>query len=72
MLPDECLPRLRRLSPIFFDRGVVREASFLELRWLALRFGGLGGLLRYKVDFQAFEVDMDDLGDDFDLDDYGL
>jgi len=31
-------------------------------------FGGIGGLLRYQVDFAAQEVDFSD--DDFDLDDY--
>eukprot|EP00918_Siedleckia_nematoides_P052777 GHVU01115274.1.p1 GENE.GHVU01115274.1~~GHVU01115274.1.p1 ORF type:complete len:438 (+),score=66.16 GHVU01115274.1:166-1479(+) len=32
-------------------------------------FGGIGGILRYQVDFQSLEA-FDDLGDDFDLDDY--
>jgi len=32
-------------------------------------FGGIGGILRYQVDFQSLEA-YDDLGDDFDLDDY--
>ena len=34
-------------------------------------FGGVGGFLRYRVDFQALEYDpgMDELGD-LDLDDY--
>lgn len=32
-------------------------------------FGGIGGILRYQVDFQTLEP-LDDLGDDFDLDDY--
>lgn len=32
-------------------------------------FGGIGGILRYQVDFQSLEP-IDDLGDDFDLDDY--
>ncbi len=32
-------------------------------------FGGIGGMLRYKVDFQALQVDdFDD--EEFDLDDY--
>jgi len=31
-------------------------------------FGGIGGLLRYKVDFQSMQ--LDDFGDDFDIDDY--
>lgn len=30
-------------------------------------FGGIGGILRYRVDFQSLEVN--DLVDDFDLDD---
>jgi len=32
-------------------------------------FGGIGGILRYQVDFQSLEG-YDDLGEDFDLDDY--
>ncbi|ESO08242.1 hypothetical protein HELRODRAFT_75596 [Helobdella robusta] len=32
-------------------------------------FGGIGGILRYQVDFQGLEA-LDDLGVDFDLDDY--
>jgi peptide chain release factor subunit 1 len=32
-------------------------------------FGGIGGILRYQVDFQSMEP-VDDLGADFDLDDY--
>jgi peptide chain release factor subunit 1 len=32
-------------------------------------FGGVGGMLRYKVDFQSLQVDDLD-GEDFDLDDY--
>merc|ERR1712012_1092477 len=32
-------------------------------------FGGIGGILRYQVDFQSLEA-YDDLGEDFDLDDY--
>ncbi|KAI0234897.1 Eukaryotic peptide chain release factor subunit 1 [Lamellibrachia satsuma] len=32
-------------------------------------FGGIGGILRYQVDFQMMEP-LDDLEDDFDLDDY--
>jgi peptide chain release factor subunit 1 len=32
-------------------------------------FGGIGGILRYQVDFQNIEP-PDDLGTDFDLDDY--
>eukprot|EP01134_Creolimax_fragrantissima_P005538 CFRG5538T1 len=31
-------------------------------------FGGIGGLLRYKVDFQEFEIDEDDI--DYEYDDY--
>jgi len=32
-------------------------------------FGGIGGLLRYQVDFTGLN-ELDDLGDEFDLDDY--
>ena len=32
-------------------------------------FGGIGGMLRYKVDFQAMQFDEFD-DDEFDLDDY--
>jgi len=32
-------------------------------------FGGIGGILRYQVDFQCLEYN-DEYGDDFDLDDY--
>lgn len=32
-------------------------------------FGGIGGILRYQVDFQSMDP-LDSLGDDFDLDDY--
>lgn len=32
-------------------------------------FGGIGGILRYQVDFQVLEYN-DEFGDDFDLDDY--
>jgi len=31
-------------------------------------FGGIGGMLRYTVDFQSLQCD--DLDDDYDLDDY--
>jgi len=33
-------------------------------------FGGVGGMLRYKVDFQALQCDEFDDDDEFDLDDY--
>ncbi|XKL59312.1 hypothetical protein PGB90_000328 [Kerria lacca] len=33
-------------------------------------FGGIGGLLRYKVDFQSLQCDEYDSIDDFNLDDY--
>ncbi|GFR99084.1 eukaryotic peptide chain release factor subunit 1 [Elysia marginata] len=33
-------------------------------------FGGIGGILRYQVDFQALDPTYDGLLDDFDLDDY--
>jgi len=33
-------------------------------------FGGVGGMLRYKVDFQAMQFDNLDDDDEFDLDDY--
>jgi len=36
-------------------------------------FGGIGGILRYKVDFQSMQLEEDGLfyaDDDFDLDDY--
>jgi len=33
-------------------------------------FGGVGGMLRYKVDFQAMQFDALDEDDEFDLDDY--
>ena len=33
-------------------------------------FGGIGGMLRYKVDFQSLQLDDFDDEDEFDLDDY--
>jgi len=33
-------------------------------------FGGIGGLLRYKVDFQSLQLDLDDDGEVYDYDDY--
>ncbi|XP_041370384.1 eukaryotic peptide chain release factor subunit 1-like [Gigantopelta aegis] len=33
-------------------------------------FGGIGGILRYQVDFQGMECNFDELGEDYDLDDY--
>lgn len=33
-------------------------------------FGGIGGILRYQVDFQSFNPELDTLGEDYDLDDY--
>lgn len=33
-------------------------------------FGGIGGMLRYKVDFQSLQCDDLDDFDEFDLDDY--
>ena len=33
-------------------------------------FGGIGGMLRYKVDFQSMQMDPLDEDDEFDLDDY--
>jgi len=33
-------------------------------------FGGIGGLLRYKVDFQSMQLDDEFDNEDFDLDDY--
>jgi len=33
-------------------------------------FGGVGGMLRYKVDFQAMQFDNLEDDDEFDLDDY--
>ncbi|KAL3863196.1 hypothetical protein ACJMK2_004962 [Sinanodonta woodiana] len=33
-------------------------------------FGGIGGILRYQVDFQSFNPDLEALGEDYDLDDY--
>ncbi|ESO83590.1 hypothetical protein LOTGIDRAFT_146452 [Lottia gigantea] len=32
-------------------------------------FGGIGGILRYQVDFQMFHPDLQEY-DDFDIDDY--
>ncbi|KAK3606065.1 hypothetical protein CHS0354_006409 [Potamilus streckersoni] len=33
-------------------------------------FGGIGGILRYQVDFQSFNPELDALGEDYDLEDY--
>ncbi|KAK3095454.1 hypothetical protein FSP39_014887 [Pinctada imbricata] len=33
-------------------------------------FGGIGGILRYQVDFQVFSANPDGFDDDYDLDDY--
>ncbi|VDI73794.1 peptide chain release factor subunit 1 [Mytilus galloprovincialis] len=33
-------------------------------------FGGIGGILRYQVDFQVLDPHLDDMFEDFDLDDY--
>ncbi|CAC5426334.1 eukaryotic peptide chain release factor subunit 1 [Mytilus californianus] len=33
-------------------------------------FGGIGGILRYQVDFQVLDPHLEDMFEDFDLDDY--
>ena len=43
--------------------------SFQEGSQFVRGFGGIGGMLRYKVDFQSMQLDGQD-EEEFDLDDY--
>lgn len=49
-------------TPVFFFRS-QEGSQFVK------GFGGIGGMLRYKVDFQALQCD-DLEEDEYDLDDY--
>ncbi|XP_015838411.1 eukaryotic peptide chain release factor subunit 1 isoform X1 [Tribolium castaneum] len=70
----ECQPLLEWLANNYKNFGATLEIitdKSQEGSQFVRGFGGIGGLLRYKVDFQNLQLDEElDNGDDFDLDDY--
>ena len=69
---EESMPFLEWLANNYKSFGATLEIitdRSQEGSQFVRGFGGIGGMLRYKVDFQAMQCD--DFGDeDFDLDDY--
>jgi len=69
---EESMPFLEWLANNYKNFGATLEIitdRSQEGSQFVRGFGGIGGMLRYKVDFQAMQVD--DFGDEeFDLDDY--
>ncbi|KAJ8961440.1 hypothetical protein NQ318_014687 [Aromia moschata] len=69
----ECQPLLEWLANNYKNFGATLEIitdKSQEGSQFVRGFGGIGGLLRYKVDFQSLQLDEFDIGDEFDLDDY--
>lgn len=69
---DETMPLLEWLANNFKDFGTKLEIitdKSQEGSQFCSGFGGIGGLLRYRVDFAAMEYDPGDF-DDVDLEDY--
>jgi len=67
----ECTPFLEWIANNYKTFGATLEIitdKSQEGSQFVRGFGGIGGLLRYKVDFQSFQ--LDDLDADFDYDDY--
>ncbi|KAJ8969526.1 hypothetical protein NQ314_001709 [Rhamnusium bicolor] len=69
----ECQPLLEWLANNYKNFGATLEIitdKSQEGSQFVRGFGGIGGLLRYKVDFQSLQLEDLDNGEDFDLDDY--
>merc|ERR1712117_1010183 len=70
---DDCMPFLEWLANNYKQFGATLEIitdRSQEGSQFVRGFGGIGGMLRYKVDFQSMQTDdpLDD--EEFDLDDY--
>ncbi|KAK4876738.1 hypothetical protein RN001_009244 [Aquatica leii] len=69
----ECQPLLEWLANNYKNFGATLEIitdKSQEGSQFVRGFGGIGGLLRYKVDFQSMQLDDFANGEEFDLDDY--
>ena len=69
---EEQMPLLEWLANNYKNFGTVLEIitdKSQEGSQYVRGFGGIGGMLRYKVDFQSLQLD-DPEEDEFDLDDY--
>merc|ERR1712240_532868 len=68
---EENIPLLEWLANNYKNFGAALEIitdRSQEGSQFVRGFGGIGGMLRYTVDFQSLQCD--DLDDDYDLDDY--
>ncbi|EEB12322.1 eukaryotic peptide chain release factor subunit, putative [Pediculus humanus corporis] len=69
----ECQPLLEWLANNYKSFGATLEIitdKSQEGSQFVRGFGGIGGLLRYKVDFQSMQLDDLDMGNEYDIDDY--
>nr|XP_023020627.1 eukaryotic peptide chain release factor subunit 1 [Leptinotarsa decemlineata] len=69
----ECQPLLEWLANNYKNFGATLEIitdKSQEGSQFVRGFGGIGGLLRYKVDFQSMQLEELENGEDFDIDDY--
>ncbi|XP_025833557.1 eukaryotic peptide chain release factor subunit 1-like [Agrilus planipennis] len=69
----ECQPLLEWLANNYKNFGATLEIitdKSQEGSQFVRGFGGIGGLLRYKVDFQSMQLEEYENGEEFDLDSY--
>ncbi|KAJ2939886.1 hypothetical protein O0L34_g6586 [Tuta absoluta] len=69
----ECQPLLEWLANNYKSFGATLEIitdKSQEGSQFVRGFGGIGGLLRYKVDFQSMQLDDEEIDNLYDIDDY--
>nr|XP_026489763.1 eukaryotic peptide chain release factor subunit 1 [Vanessa tameamea] len=69
----ECQPLLEWLANNYKSFGATLEIitdKSQEGSQFVRGFGGIGGLLRYKVDFQSMQLDDEEIDNLYDVDDY--